>query len=193
MAVSFFNRRKLASFALMGSMLALAGCQSGNPLSALTGAGSGNAAPQQAAEGRITVQELTAYCPAAAVRDAQAVTDTYARGGQDDPTKLIHRAALTDVTRSCVYQAGSVSITVAVAGRIVPGPAGTTGTVRLPLRVVVMRDAEEILSRNVAQEVAVNDTIGATQFIFTETLSIPTPTARNIRIFAGFETPTTRR
>jgi hypothetical protein len=194
MVVSIFNRRNLAGFLLAGGMLAVAGCQSGNPLSVLSGTSSTDPVPQQqAAEVRITVQELTAYCPAASIDAGRAISDSYARGGQDDPKKLLHRAAVSDVTRSCQYDGANVTITMALAGRVVPGPVATTGNVKLPLRVIVMQDTTEIVSRAYTHDVAISDTIGATQFVFSDTITIPTPSARNIRIYAGFEKPAAAR
>jgi hypothetical protein len=193
MMVSIFNRRNVAAFFLAGGMLATAGCQSGNPLAALSGTGGSAQPSQQATEQRITVQELTAYCPVATVDAARAVTDSYARGGQDDPKKLLHRAAVSDVTRSCQYDGGTVTITMALAGRVVPGAAATTGQVKVPLRFVVLQDTTEIFSRTYTHDVAIADTIGATQFVISDTFSIPTPSARNIRIYAGFDKPARAR
>src|SRR5690606_4978078 len=115
-----------AIFTVLGLTLALAGCQSGNPLSAL-----GVGEPQQAQlpANAVTADELVAYCPTVSMRERNAVHDSYQRGGEGDATKLIYRAMLSDTTRACTYGNGMTNVTVAVAGRVVPGPAGTVGNV----------------------------------------------------------------
>ena len=115
------------------------------------------------------------------------VRDSYQRGGDGDASKLIYRAAITDTTRSCTYGGGMTNITVGVAGRIIPGPAGNAGTVRLPLQVKVYQDTIEIASRRIDHDVAIVDTAGATQFMLGERdFSIPNPTSRNVRVIVGF-------
>ncbi len=64
-----------------------------------------------------------------AARKTPAYFNTYAKGGEDDPAKLIYQASISDVTRSCSRATGMLTMNVAVAGRVVPGPAGASGTV----------------------------------------------------------------
>lgn len=184
-------RGKTAIFAFAGLMMALAGCQSGNPLGALE-----LGSPQRAAEprpGQVTVDELQAYCPRVMMRTQNAINDTFQRGGDGDPTKLVHRASLSDTTRACAYNGGMLSITVAVAGRVVPGPAGSAGNVQLPLRLSVYRDTELVDDRTISQPVAITDVAGATQFVLNDTITMPNPDARNIRILVGFADKPARR
>ena len=79
-------------------------------------------------------------------------------------------------------------MTIAVAGRVVPGPRATDGTVRLPMRVEVKR-GEEVLYSNVADyEVAVNKAGGAAQFIYSDpNVTFPTPTAADLQAYIGYE------
>ena len=186
MAVHVFARRGRFTGGVLLALAALAGCQSGDRLGALDLGGGARSQDQQTDQ--INVQELLAYCPQITLRLEDAIRDTYARGGEGDPAKLIQRASITEATRSCSFNGGTMSIDIAVAGRIVPGPVGSAGTVRLPLRVTVTRDLEEIYSQQHIQEVAVTDTAGATQFLFTDSsFSMPNPTARNIRVFVGID------
>lgn len=190
MAVRLFDRRKLAGFAAAGFILAVAGCQSSDPLGALNIGGRGGGEQQQAAapDGRITAEELRGYCPPVSIRTTGAVHTSYQRNAQDDPSALVYQASLSDVTRSCTYEGGMTSMTIAAAGRVVPGPQGTAGSITVPIRVSVFRDTEQILSQVHNHQIAVADIAGATQFVFTDTsVSIPNPTARNIRVLVGFE------
>lgn len=190
MVTSVSARRRPAVFAVLGIVLALAGCQSGNPLGALNIGGGGAAQQPPADDGRITPEELLAYCPRLTIRNEDAVHDSYQRGGQGDPQKLVFRASISDATRACNYAGGTLSMTIAAAGRVIPGPVATTGAVRLPIRVTVYRDTEIIHDQVHDYQVAIGDTAGATQFVFTDaSLSMPNPTARNIRIFVGYDNP----
>jgi len=185
MPVRSFVARKSLGFVLVGMLGLAAGCQAADTLSGIGGIGGGQQAPR---EGQITEAELLGYCPAITIRQGDAVLDSYQRGGQDDPSKLIYRATITDSTRSCTYQSGQTYMNIALAGRIVPGPAGTVGNLRTPIRVSVFEDTQQIYSQVHNFEVAVTDTIGATQFIFTDNnFSMPNPTRRNIRIVVGYE------
>ena len=176
--------RMPAVVAALGFILAAAGCQSGNPLGALNIGGGQQDAPQE----RITSDELMAYCPGVSIRGSQAVIDNFARGGQDDPSKLIHRASLTEATRACTYSGGMMGITVAVAGRVVPGPAGNVGNVRLPIRITAYQGQDIVHDQVYSHDVAISDVAGATQFVFSDqSLSLPNTGARNVLIFVSFE------
>lgn len=179
-------RRRPAVFAALGFILAVAGCQSGNPIGALNIAGGQRDSGQE----RITSDELLAYCPAVQIRARQAVHDTFQRGGQDDPQKLVYRASITDATRACTYNGGTMGMTVAVAGRVVPGPAGAAGSVTVPIRIIAYRDQEVIHEQVYNHQVAISDVAGATQFVFSDSsISMPTPTSRNVLIFVAFDVP----
>ncbi|MBI1622004.1 hypothetical protein [Aquamicrobium zhengzhouense] len=183
------GRGSAAVFTVIGLALALSGCQS-NPLSVL---GGGSSEPQQVQtlpEGKVTQEELLAYCPAVSMRELRAVHDTYQRGGDGDASKLVYRATLADATRACTYGGGMTNLTIAVAGRVIPGPAGAVGTAQLPLQLTVYRDNEVIQDKTVNHPVAIADTVGATQFVLTDTtISIPNPQERNIRVLVGFNPP----
>ena len=186
--VSFL--RKPAVFATLGFILAVAGCQSGNPLGALNVGGGQKDGEQE----RISAEELLAYCPSVTLRERQAVHDTFQRGGEGDPARLVYRASLTEVTRACTFGGGNLGMTVAVAGRVVPGPAGTAGSMSLPIRVTAYRGQEVIHDRVHNHQVAIGDTAGATQFVFSDSsIAMPNPTARNVLIFVSFDTQPPRR
>lgn len=192
-----FVRLKLAGLSALGLVLALSGCQSGDTLGALN-IGGGRGQPQvetqpPAGQETITVQELLAYCPAVSLAERDAVLNSYQRGGDGDPAKLNYRAAIVDTTRSCTYGGGMTAMTIGLAGRLIPGPAGTPGTVRLPLHIRVFQDTTEIHSQRFDHEVTIADTAGATQFIVVDrNFSMPNPTSRNVRVVVGFDEKTRR-
>ncbi len=164
--------------AVTATALALAACQSKDPAAALAVDGAG----QQ----KISSEELQAFCPGVGLREGTATFRSYAKGGQDDPTKLAYQGSISDVTRSCTYPGGGVTMNVAVAGRVVTGPSGGAGSVTLPIRVVVVRGSEVLYSQLHNHQVAV--TPGTTQFIFNDpAVAIPAGSEKLVQIYAGFD------
>jgi len=177
---SRFDRSRLGMAAVLAG-LALAGCQSNDTAGALGLGGSG----QQ--QEKITPEELRAFCPRVTLRDGTAYFNTYEKGGQDDPNKVIYQASISDVTRACTYGPGTMTINVAVAGRVVNGPVGKPGTITMPIRVAVMRGEEVLYSQIHQYQVNVAAT-GATQFVFNDpNVSIAATNDRNVQIFAGYD------
>ena len=81
-----------------------------------------------------------------------------------------------------------MTIKVGVAGKVVVGPAGSAGTVNMPIRVAVVRGDEVLYSQLHKNVVQVTDPSTATQFVFTDpNVVIPIPSARDVQIFAGFD------
>lgn len=139
--------------------------------------------------GRITDVELRAYCPKVDLREGTAFYRTYEKGGREteDANLVIYQAALSETSRDCKYENGTLTMTVAAAGRVVPGPKGKAGTITMPIRVAVTRGDEVLYSKLSTQEVQIAET-GATQFVFKDTqVSFPQPTARNIQVYIGYD------
>ncbi|WP_353642242.1 hypothetical protein [Mesorhizobium sp. WSM2239] len=178
------NCRFIKGFALTGFILAAAGCQSGDSGTVLNVGGDSNAA----GETKVLESELRAYCPPVTLREGTAYFNTYAKGGQDDPTKVLYQASITDVTRTCRNAGGTMTMNVAVAGKVVPGPAGAPGNVIMPIRVAVVRGDEVLYSQLHKYQVPVGDASSATQFVFNDTnVSFPSPSGRDVEVFAGYD------
>lgn len=176
-----------AVWALLGGALALAGCQSDNAADAL------DLSPRA---GQVNQSELRAFCPPITLHEGTSRYGVYERGARDDPARLQYQASISDVTRTCSYSGGLTTVTVAVAGRIVPGPRGQVGTVQLPIRVVLLQGGQVDPNHTSTQQYAVQvtDTVGATQFIYNRS-SITFPTgSTNVQLLAGYdEGPPPRR
>jgi hypothetical protein len=153
-------------------------------------AGAGNSIVDTATEpGRITDVELRAYCPKVDLREGTAFYRTYEKGGKEteDANLVIYQAALAETSRDCKYSNGTLTMTVAASGRVVPGPKGKAGTISMPIRVAVTRGDEVLYSKLSTQEIQIAES-GATQFVFKDTeVSFPQPTARNITVFIGYD------
>jgi hypothetical protein len=197
-----FKGRCFAGVALVGAMLAFAGCQSSDG-GGLLGVGGDKQAGTKQAEaqpqsGKVTASSLRAYCPKVILRDGTAYFNTYGNGGrkatedgsgQDNSANIVYQAAITDVTRDCTHAGGTMTLNIAVAGKVVPGPLGKPGTITMPIRIVVMQGTDDVLYSKLHQyKLQITDMSAATQFVFNDpAVAVPEPTAANYRVFAGFD------
>lgn len=178
-----FSGNRLLLPVLAGCVIGLAGCQSG-------GSAGEAAAPADGAPARPTISqaELDAFCPPVAVRQGTASYNSYARGGQGDPAKISYQASISAASRACSRADGMLTITVAVAGRVVPGPAGAPSAVTLPIRVAVTRGDEVLYSQMIKDQVNVTSANAATQYMVRDSnVVIPVPDRRNVRVQVGFD------
>lgn len=196
-----FNGRIFAGMALTGLMFAVAGCQSGGK--GVLGLGGDQQAEAAAATAKVKASDLLAYCPIITLRDGTAYFNSYAKGGKrakkadaedgsaaanDDSADIVYQAAITDVTRDCSRNAGSLTMNVAVAGKVVPGPKGGAGSITMPIRIVVVHGSEVLYSQLHQYKVQITDTTAATQFVFNDpNVTIPEPTDKGYQIFAGYD------
>ena len=187
-AFHLINHRFLISSILLSTAAVVSGCQSGETLGAFN---MGKQDAVQSAETSAEVvreSELRAYCPPAVLREGTAFFRTYQKGAKDDASKVIYQASITDVTRTCRPNSGSFGMTVAVAGKVVPGPVGSTGTVTMPIRVAVLRDDQVVYSKLFQHNVVISDTAGATQFIFNDSeIVVPGQADRSVQVIVGYD------
>ena len=169
-------------FLAVSLMAALAGCNSSSPTDGLT-------PTAQAAPAQQTTPVVQAYCPQVVMLEQSAVHRAYARGGQDNPEKLLYQASFGDVTRQCTANETTLTINVVAQGRIVQGPAGTPGQVTLPVLVEVVDGDDVIYSQKVAFPVEMP--AGGTQFIFNkpdvQIPNAPGGASRFTRVRLGFD------
>jgi hypothetical protein len=168
--------------------LALAGCNAsggGKIDSALGGVQAGQPAAAQ-------VQDLRAYCPKTSVRAGTEKFDLYPplrkKGETPSPETLRFRATITEVVRECNYQGDFLNIRVGIAGRVISGPAGETGSITLPVRVAVTEGGTLVYSQ--LHEVPATVEPGRTNGLFSYVdgaISLPKPAAENIVVQVGFD------
>lgn len=165
-------------------LLALAGCNSGGTGLDL-GLGASQPQPQQQQQQVAAV--VQGLCPNIDLRDGTAFYRTYARGGDNDPEKVLYQASLADTTRACVRTDTELTITAMVKGRLVGGPAGQAGTINLPIRVTVTDGSNEIYSELTQYPVTLADVAQPTQFIFTKPVTIPGNVTGLTRVLIAFD------
>jgi hypothetical protein len=179
--------RVLAAIVVAGFIAAAAGCKSDDSADVLD-PGSGDS--QEVPEGKVLQSELRAYCPKVTLRQDDAVLDNYAKNAEDDPSKLMYRSSLSVATRKCSYAAGTLTMEIAVAGRVIPGPLAADGVVKMPIRIEVKRGDETVYDNVASYEVTVSRASGATQFIYNDpNVTIPTPEPGTIQAYVGYDVP----
>lgn len=177
------NMRFYAVLAVIGIGIATSGCQSSDPAGVLNIGKKKEQAPDE----RITQEEVRAYCPDVTLREGTAYFSDYGKKAEKAPENLIYQASIEDVTRSCSYSDTAITMNVAVAGKVVPGPKGKAGDITMPIRIAVTQGGELVYSQLHQYTVAVSPS-GATQFIFNDpSVVINGPIKRNIVVFAGYD------
>ncbi|MDP2119462.1 MAG: hypothetical protein Q8K28_06115 [Hoeflea sp.] len=169
---------------LMGAAL-IAGCTSADPRAVLSpGAGA-----QQAAIDPVTNSEvIQGTCPQITLREGTAYYSQFAKGGDGDPTKIMHQASISDTTRQCRISGDQMIITVAASGRVVAGPAGKAGQVELPVRVAVLEGEKVLYSELQKHPVTLLEGMPAERFIYTNTsVTFPAASARAVKLYVGFD------
>jgi hypothetical protein len=189
---------RLMSFGFRGlafvSLMALAACNTSSPANILGLGGDKNKDLAPPPSGAITESELRAFCPIVELREGTAFFTKYEKGGaptettEADKTKVVHQASLGEVTRACSYGGDTLTINVAAAGRLVPGPKAVAGSVTLPIRVAVTSGDAVLYSQLTQFPVAVDPASGAATFVFNDpNVSLPKPTDRSYRVLIGFD------
>lgn len=179
------NRSSLFPVFATVLLASLAGCTTSG-----TENGANSSLPTKATSGekRISETELRAYCPSVSLRDGTAFFNTYEKGGDKDPERVIYQAALTDTTRSCQYGNGTLTMDIAGAGKVVPGPKYKTGTIVMPIRVAIRQGDQVVYSKLHKQRVSITNPDTATQFVFNDKgVTIPMLDKQNVQIFIGFD------
>ncbi len=177
------NKFFYAVLAVVGVGIAASGCQSSDPTSVLKI----GQKKEQVADNRITQDEVRAYCPAVSLREGTAFFDYYGKRAEKVPENLIYQASIEDATRSCTYSGDTITMNVAVAGKVVPGPKGSAGDITMPIRVAVLQGGNLVYSQLHHYTATVSPT-GATQFIFNDpAVVVKGPIQRDIIVYVGYD------
>ncbi len=133
---------------------------------------------------------MTDYCPKTTLREGTDSFRLYTRKAKKEkkPEGLRYQATILKISRDCTYAQGQLLIRIGVAGRVINGPAGETGTFKMPLRVAVKAAGELVYSKlhQLDGTITTGSTNGNFSFI-DDQVSIPAPTSPNVRIFVGFD------
>ncbi|MBW8640131.1 hypothetical protein K1W69_23250 [Hoeflea sp. WL0058] len=171
--------QSVRGFALVSLMALVAGCNT-----------SGNTGGAGAIDEKLGAKVVQGGCPSVQLRDGTAYIRRYARGGEDDPQKIVYQASITDTTRQCSITGSQMNITVVAAGHVAAGPAGGAGVVKMPIRVAVVENGTNnvIYSELTQFETSLPEGAPTAQFLFNDSnINIPISASRSVRVFVGFD------
>lgn len=79
-------------------------------------------------------------CPPIRVSEGGESLAVYAQGREGQARGLVYQAVIDEQSRNCVVSDGLITVQMGVLGRVLAGPAGTAGSVTIPVRFSVVRD-----------------------------------------------------
>lgn len=129
------------------------------------------------------------YCPEIRVREGTEVIRRYESGQEGEAASVIWQATIGDTARECLYDTqGNLTLRIGVSGRVLAGPKGGPGAVKLPVRIVVAKyQAEVFYSDLKTLEIAIPAT-NSTVFRNVYEVTVPSPgRQRNYVIYVGFD------
>ena len=185
-------RVKILTFALAVPLL-LAGCTSGSILGneeTLTSEpATSDASPDSDAPfSRIRRAKLNVPCPAASVRKDTQTYVIYGRG-KDVPENVKYQGSIRELAAECVRgNDGGVLVRIGVIGRVIAGPKGSAGAVKLPIRVAFVKDDEVIYSKLFQQELRLTDGQLSQPFsLVVDDIPHNSPSTGTGRVLVGFD------
>jgi hypothetical protein len=107
----------------------------GNRISALFGSSS---APASAVDQTPTSEEFD--CPRIDIRAGASTLLSYANPEEQTALNVRYQGSFVRGARECRVMGNQVNIKIGVQGRVIVGPAGTPGTVVLPLRYALVHE-----------------------------------------------------
>lgn len=181
--------RFLAFGMVVAAGAGLAACSSGpslDPGTLMTGGR--DPAAEQAALARYAP---VAVCPPVQVRDGTQLLRVYEAGKQGDMSAIRFQGTIQKFARECHTDpaTGITTVKVGVAGRLLSGRSGATGSASLPMRVVLVKDGDTVLYSQLHK---VDTGIAAGESAVTWTkivddISIPPAPGTNYVIYVGFD------
>lgn len=161
----------------------VAGCSAGDAAKVLT-----PTAPAPAVDSVTQAAVVQGSCPKVELREGTAYFTTYAKGGDNDPSKIVRQASITDTTRQCRTDGTQIIMTVQATGRVVAGPAGGAGDIEVPIRVVAMEGETVLYSELQKQVVSLPQGQPTAQFLFTNAaVTIPATSSSTAKVMVGFD------
>ena len=130
-------------------------------------------------------------CPRFVVGERDANLTIYEAGRVGDGLAIVHRGEITKTARECQIEPGKVTVRYGFSGRVLLGPKGKGGTVKLPLNVVVTDSKREKIATDTIKvdvDILTDKPIG--YFSAVKAIVIPVPEGSRpgeFEIFVGFD------
>lgn len=138
-------------------------------------------------------EQTSGYCPTV---DVRAGASTLSVAASSDPTamQLRYQGTLGQTARECSTAGGNLTIKVGVQGRLILGPAGTPGTLDVPLRYALVQEGPQpktIWTKLYRFPVTINEGQASVPFTHVEEdMIVPKPRAIDLEsyvVYIGFD------
>jgi hypothetical protein len=132
-------------------------------------------------------------CPPVSIRAGASTYAMAAPGKQAVGNDLRFQATITRTARDCTLTGGEITARIGIQGRVIAGPAGTPGTIEIPLRVAVVQGGvqERTIATKVYRTSVSMADVGNTPFsLVAEDLVYPVPpgaTGDSYIFYIGFD------
>lgn len=148
-------------------------------------------AAKQDVGGGASVGEVAHGCPRLTISPHGGHLTIYEAGRAGDGLAIMHRGEITKTARECQIEPGRVTVRYGFSGRVLLGPRGHAGNLRLPVNVIVT-DAKRARitgdSVSVDATVAVDNPIAYFSTVRSITFDIPEGTRPGeFEVFVGFD------
>jgi hypothetical protein len=114
--------------------------------------------------------------------------------GESSALSLRYQLSFTQNARECILAGNNLTIKVGVQGRIVVGPAGTSGTVNVPLRYALVREGlqpQTLWTKLFTVPVTIPPgDVNMTWLHVQEEMTVPRPSAQDVEtyvVYVGFD------
>jgi len=130
-------------------------------------------------------------CTKFKIWDAERFLTLYDVGRYGDGLAVKYRGELTKAARECVLQPGTAHVKVGFAGRVLLGPKGQAGQVKLPLHIYLTDKKGKIIKNTkISVPVTIEQGKPIGYFSMVKKIDIPLTEGRSgkdFRLFVGFD------
>jgi len=134
-------------------------------------------------------------CPGVSIRDGASTFSIHANPSEPSAMNLRYQAGMGMTARECKLNGQTLTMRVGIQGRLILGPAGSAGTIELPIRLAVVHEGPEPKTVHTKlNRVPVTIQEGETNIAFThieEDLSFPMPRTQGLIdeyiVYVGFD------
>jgi hypothetical protein len=133
-------------------------------------------------------------CPPVEYRQGAGTWAVNGPAAESSAMSLRYQASFTQTARECLVSGSNLTIKVGVQGRIVMGPAGSAGTINVPLRYALVREdlhPRTLWTRLFTVPVTVPaDELNVTWLHVQEEMTVPRPSPQELDayvVYVGFD------